>query len=129
MNDGHCASILNIRLLLYFKFTIVLVLMLDVRYCECFASNVYCDGCNCANCHNVENDPARKHAIEALLDRNPNAFKPKIDSSPQAVRDKRVCIKIHCGCCTAHLGHMNKCLFTYISTFLHLFFTVYLLYL
>ncbi|XP_057768131.1 protein tesmin/TSO1-like CXC 5 isoform X2 [Salvia miltiorrhiza] len=59
-------------------------------YCECFASGVYCDGCNCVNCHNnVENDAARREAVEATLERNPTAFRPKIASSPHGARDSR----------------------------------------
>ncbi|XP_074590183.1 protein tesmin/TSO1-like CXC 5 [Curcuma longa] len=59
-------------------------------YCECFASGVYCDGCNCTNCcNNAENEAARHEAIEAILERNPNAFRPKIGSSPHATRDSR----------------------------------------
>ncbi|XP_017220490.1 protein tesmin/TSO1-like CXC 5 [Daucus carota subsp. sativus] len=59
-------------------------------YCECFASGIYCDGCNCVHCHNnVENEPARREAVEATLERNPNAFRPKIASSPHATRDNR----------------------------------------
>ncbi|XP_056859298.1 protein tesmin/TSO1-like CXC 5 [Raphanus sativus] len=59
-------------------------------YCECFASGTYCDGCNCVNCfNNVDNEPARRDAVEATLERNPNAFRPKIASSPHGVRDKR----------------------------------------
>ena len=61
------------------------------RYCECFASGIYCDGCNCINCYNnVENDTARREAVEATLERNPNAFRPKIASSPHGMRDNRV---------------------------------------
>ncbi|XP_010438363.1 PREDICTED: protein tesmin/TSO1-like CXC 5 [Camelina sativa] len=59
-------------------------------YCECFASGTYCDGCNCVNCfNNVDNEPARREAVEATLDRNPFAFRPKIASSPHGARDKR----------------------------------------
>ncbi|XP_059433207.1 protein tesmin/TSO1-like CXC 5 isoform X2 [Corylus avellana] len=59
-------------------------------YCECFASGIYCDGCNCVNCYNnVENEAARREAVEATLERNPNAFRPKIASSPHALRDSR----------------------------------------
>ncbi|XP_024967964.1 protein tesmin/TSO1-like CXC 5 [Cynara cardunculus var. scolymus] len=59
-------------------------------YCECFASGIYCDGCNCVNCHNnVENEPARRDAVETTLERNPNAFRPKIASSPHGNRDNR----------------------------------------
>lgn len=58
-------------------------------YCECFASGVYCNGCNCSNCsNNVENEAARRDAIGITLERNPNAFRPKIASSPHATRDK-----------------------------------------
>ncbi|KAK9269290.1 hypothetical protein L1049_001060 [Liquidambar formosana] len=59
-------------------------------YCECFASGIYCDGCNCVNCYNnVENEAARREAVEATLERNPNAFRPKIASSPHGTRDNR----------------------------------------
>ncbi|MBA0604011.1 hypothetical protein Godav_016703 [Gossypium davidsonii] len=59
-------------------------------YCECFASGTYCDGCNCVNCYNnVDNEAARRDAIEATLERNPNAFRPKIASSPHGARDSR----------------------------------------
>ncbi|GMP59826.1 hypothetical protein CsSME_00022947 [Camellia sinensis var. sinensis] len=59
-------------------------------YCECFASGIYCDGCNCVNCHNnVENEAARREAVGATLERNPNAFRPKIASSPHGSRDSR----------------------------------------
>uniref|UniRef100_A0A0E0N2S1 CRC domain-containing protein n=1 Tax=Oryza rufipogon TaxID=4529 RepID=A0A0E0N2S1_ORYRU len=57
-------------------------------YCECFASGVYCDGCNCSNCfNNVKNETARREAIDATLERNPDAFRPKIGSSPHANRN------------------------------------------
>ncbi|KAF8400815.1 hypothetical protein HHK36_014117 [Tetracentron sinense] len=63
---------------------------LPVVYCECFASGIYCDGCNCANCYNnVENEAARQEAVETTLERNPNAFRPKIASSPHGTRDSR----------------------------------------
>ncbi|KAF5742978.1 putative transcription factor [Tripterygium wilfordii] len=59
-------------------------------YCECFASGIYCDGCNCVNCYNnVENEAARREAVEATLERNPNAFRPKIASSPHGTRNNR----------------------------------------
>ncbi|KAF1871235.1 hypothetical protein Lal_00020027 [Lupinus albus] len=59
-------------------------------YCECFASGIYCDGCNCVNCHNdVDNEAARQEAVGIILERNPNAFKPKIASSPQGSRESK----------------------------------------
>lgn len=67
------------------------------RYCECFASGTYCEGCNCVNCcNNVENESVRQEAVEATLERNPNAFRPKIFSSP-SLRDLRVCPLNHTG--------------------------------
>lgn len=51
----------------------------STRYCECFASGRYCDGCNCVGCcNNQQNEGVRQSAVEAILDRNPNAFRPKI---------------------------------------------------
>ncbi|CAL0319234.1 unnamed protein product [Lupinus luteus] len=59
-------------------------------YCECFACGIYCDGCNCVNCHNdVDNEAARQEAVGIILERNPNAFKPKIASSPQGSRESK----------------------------------------
>ncbi|KAK7838304.1 protein tesmin/tso1-like cxc 6 [Quercus suber] len=65
-----------------------------VRYCECFAGGIYCDGCKCANCYNdVENEDVRIAAIEGILERNPSAFKPKIANSPLKTLDNRdVCV-------------------------------------
>ncbi|XP_074382969.1 protein tesmin/TSO1-like CXC 5 [Apium graveolens] len=64
-------------------------------YCECFASGIYCDGCNCVNCHNnVEDEDVRREAVEATLERNPNAFRPKIVSSPHGTRDNRNLVQL-----------------------------------
>lgn len=50
-------------------------------YCECFASGEYCKNCNCNGCcNNMENESIRKETISAILERNPNAFRPKISS-------------------------------------------------
>ncbi|KAE9464462.1 hypothetical protein C3L33_03628, partial [Rhododendron williamsianum] len=87
-----------------------------VRYCECFASGIYCDGCNCVNCHNnVENEAARREAVEATLERNPNAFRPKIASSPHGSRDIKeevgevlVLVKHNKGCHCKKSGCLKK---------------------
>lgn len=48
-------------------------------YCECFSAGKYCDECNCFNCkNNVAFAAERREAVEATLERNPNAFRPKI---------------------------------------------------
>lgn len=53
------------------------------RYCECFASGGYCDeSCNCVGCANTPaSEVLRQQAINARLEKNPNAFKPKIASA------------------------------------------------
>ncbi|GJM90857.1 hypothetical protein PR202_ga07177 [Eleusine coracana subsp. coracana] len=59
-------------------------------YCECFAAQVYCDGCNCSNCgNNIENENMRKEAIETLLARNPLAFQPKIENGPSTLNVRK----------------------------------------
>lgn len=63
----------------------------NVRYCECFAAGILCDGCNCSNCNNnVDHETATREARQTILQRNPNAFKPKIISSPQGPRGSKV---------------------------------------
>lgn len=52
-------------------------------YCECFASGGYCDeSCNCIGCSNTPAmETERQEAINARLEKNPNAFKPKIEAT------------------------------------------------
>lgn len=38
----------------------------------------------------MDNETARQEAVGITLERNPNAFRPKIASSPQEPRDSKV---------------------------------------
>lgn len=49
------------------------------RYCDCFANGEFCHQCNCNCCfNNLEHEEDRQRAIRSCLERNPNAFRPKI---------------------------------------------------
>ena len=73
-------------------------------YCECFASGRYCGNCNCVNCmNNTSNEAARSAAIELILERNPNAFRPKIQF--QQVRTRLLAYQLSlCQLSTASVG-------------------------
>ncbi|OQR93122.1 tesmin/TSO1-like CXC domain-containing protein [Thraustotheca clavata] len=76
-------------------------------YCECFASGGFCDeSCKCVGCSNTpEFENLRKEAVNITLERNPNAFKPKINNqvkSNDAIGNKTVES-------TSMLVHHNGC--------------------
>lgn len=55
-------------------------------YCECYASKSYCSGCSCVGCCNIpECKDMRETAMKQTLDRNPNAFDPKIARTSESV--------------------------------------------
>ena len=55
-------------------------------YCDCFGADDMCGpDCNCADCHNNQTHASeRKKVRDAILERNPSAFKPKIKKDVDA---------------------------------------------
>ncbi|OMJ96006.1 hypothetical protein SteCoe_381 [Stentor coeruleus] len=92
-------------------------------YCECFSLGEYCNNCNCINCHNnASSENFRKEAIQGILERNPQAFRPKISAySPLSLSKdftrhskgcacKRTgCLKKYCECYQARIPCSEIC--------------------
>ncbi|GMR48580.1 hypothetical protein PMAYCL1PPCAC_18775 [Pristionchus mayeri] len=92
-------------------------------YCECFANGEFCRDCNCKDCHNnLANETERTRAIKSSLERNPNAFKPKIvctgsKGKTDAERlhmkgchcKKSNCLKNYCECYEAKVACTERC--------------------
>ncbi|KAK4874214.1 hypothetical protein RN001_013574 [Aquatica leii] len=91
-------------------------------YCDCFANGEFCYLCNCMNCYNnLDNEEHRQRAIKSCLERNPNAFRPKIgkakDTGDSAVRKhtkgcnckRSGCLKNYCECYEAKIACSSNC--------------------
>ncbi|XP_076297256.1 protein lin-54 homolog isoform X2 [Lasioglossum baleicum] len=90
-------------------------------YCDCFANGEFCHMCNCNNCsNNLGNEEERQRAIKSCLERNPNAFRPKIGKGRETGEDIRRhnkgcnckrsgCLKNYCECYEAKIPCSGNC--------------------
>ncbi|XP_058473833.1 protein lin-54 homolog [Solea solea] len=89
-------------------------------YCDCFANGEFCNNCNCNNCfNNLEHETERLKAIKTCLERNPEAFKPKIGKGKEGESERRHskgcnckrsgCLKNYCECYEAKIMCSSIC--------------------
>jgi hypothetical protein len=77
-------------------------------YCDCFAAGELCKNCNCIDCHNIEDKKeVRYRTMLSTLERNPQAFKPKIFSNNNAVTHEATESK--CSNAKAQVRHSKGC--------------------
>ncbi|XP_071953403.1 protein lin-54 homolog [Antedon mediterranea] len=89
-------------------------------YCDCFANGEFCSNCNCNNClNNLDHEDERSRAIRSCLERNPQAFHPKIGKGRGTAGERRHnkgcnckrsgCLKNYCECYEAKILCSSAC--------------------
>lgn len=88
-------------------------------YCDCFRAQQYCFGCHCSQCNNVkQHESERRAAVAQIMDRNPDAFKPRIatDQGGNIQQHqsgchckKSACLKKYCECFQAAVPCQERC--------------------
>eukprot|EP00605_Chrysophyceae_sp_TOSAG23-4_P002231 GSChrysophyteH1.ASY1.ANO1.2475.1 assembled CDS len=88
-------------------------------YCDCFHALKYCEGCNCVDCSNIqEKEAERKAAINSTLERDPEAFAPRIKDDPTGNSKSHLsgchckrsaCLKKYCECFSYGIPCSEKC--------------------
>ena len=88
-------------------------------YCDCFRNNKLCENCNCTDCSNAgDKEQERLSAITGILERNPEAFAPRIKEDPSSNAKghlsgchckKSACLKKYCECYSAGVPCSDTC--------------------
>ncbi|KAH8078802.1 DNA-binding transcription factor [Aureococcus anophagefferens] len=85
-------------------------------YCDCFAAGRFCEeSCKCVDCHNDQAHARdRDDAIKATLEKNPKAFRAKVNAKAKTHQNgchckKSKCLKKYCECFEAGITCGAKC--------------------
>eukprot|EP00299_Pterocystis_sp_00344_P008809 c3486_g1_i1.p1 GENE.c3486_g1_i1~~c3486_g1_i1.p1 ORF type:complete len:457 (+),score=58.44 c3486_g1_i1:48-1418(+) len=81
-------------------------------YCECFANQRLCAGCNCSDCRNTEEHLSKVIQVrKSRMTSNPTVFNSKAKAKTQhkGCHCKKGCNKKYCECFSAGLSCSNTC--------------------